>query len=298
MTLFRICFLKGYVTDKSALPITVVKFLKSASQSYFTVGPLTCYGTSTNYANNSSENTTRELQHEAARYFKSLCFAINPTTDANVQPRSSVPQPHRIPIFTRNQAKFSIGMTASVDSTGTLASTTVKATTKIQKSKEIPFHTNTRPTDFNEEVIQSVFDDGGLAEATAGSTVLQFSTEKSDLDPPLNKSQTLGGSPNGKPTRNGLISWQLVLTLILLAVVSIMLVSLVVYCVKKRGISCKSTRFHCLTKAQETDDHGFVEMRPGSQARKSESPDPRRSIATGCYNVRGGFVVYDTREKV
>ena len=295
MTLFRICFLKGYVTDKSALPITVVEFLESASQSYFTVGPLTCYGTSTNYANNSSENTTRELQHEAARYFKSLCFAINPTTDASVQPRSSVPPPHRIPIFTRNQANFSIGMTASVDSTGTLASTTVKTTTKIQKSKEIPFHTNTRPTDFNDEVIQSVFDDGGLAEATAGSTVLQFSTEKSNLDPPLNKSQT-----NGKPTRNGqnlTFSWHLVLTIILLAVVSIMLVSLVVYCVKKRGISCKSAGFHCLTKAQKTDDHGFVEMRPGSQARKSESPVPRRSIAAGCYNVNEGIIVYGTHEK-
>ena len=300
MTLFRFCFLKGYVTDKSALPITVVEFLESASQSYFTVGPLTCYGTSTNYANNSSENTTRGLQHEAARFFKSLCFAINPTTHANVQPRSSVPQPHRIPIFTRNQAKFSIGMTASVDSTGTLASTIVKATTKIQKSKEIPVHTSSLPTDFNEEVIQTVFGDGGLAEATASSTVLQFSTEKSNSDPPLNKSQTLGGSPNGKPTTDGqnlTFSWQLVVTVILLVVVSIMLVSLVVYCAKKRGISCKSAGFHCLTKAQKTDDHGFVEKRPGSQARKSESPDPRRSIAAGGYNVRAGIILYGNHEK-
>lgn len=296
MTLFRFCFLKGYITDRSALPITVVKFLESASQSFFTVGPLTCYGTSTNYANNSSENTTCELEHEAARYFKSLCFAINPTTDANVQPRSSVPQPHRIPIFTRNQAKFSTGMTASIDSTGALASTTVKATTKIQKSKEIPVHTSTSPP----EVIQTVFDDSGLAETTASSTILQFSTEKFNSDPPLNKSQTLGGSPSGKPTTDGqnlTFSWQLVVTVILLAVVSIMLVVLVVYCVKERGIRCKSVGFRCLTKAQKTDDHGFVEMRPGSQARKSESPDPRRSVAAGGYNVRAGIILYGNHEK-
>lgn len=299
MKLFRFCFLKGYLTDKSALPITLVESSESASPSDFAVGPLTCHGTSTNYANKTAENTTRELQYEAARYFRSLCFAVNPTTDANVQPRSRVPQPHRIPIFTRNQAKFSIGMTASVDSTGTLASTTVKAT-KIQNSKEVPFHTSTPPPALNEEVIQTVFDDGGWAEATASSTVLQFSTEKFNSDPPLNQTQTLGGSPNGKPTTDGqnlTFSWQLVVTVILLAVVSVMLVYFVVYCVKKRGIRCKSAGFRCLTKAQKTDDHGFVDMRPGSQARGCESPDRRRSIAAGGYNVRAGIILYGNHEK-
>lgn len=63
---FKTCLvILGYLTDKSALPVTMLQFTDEAAQSMFTLGPLECFG-------------THERSTHQASIIQSACRLVNP----------------------------------------------------------------------------------------------------------------------------------------------------------------------------------------------------------------------------
>ena len=116
-------FLQGYVTKKFYLPVTHLQFHRSASRSYFNVGPLECFGAPRN-----KSKVTRERQREASRFIYSLCHIVNLAT----------PEPHSS-AATLNYTQMRAGPT-------TRRSTDVSSlglSTTGQQTNEVPTHKST-----------------------------------------------------------------------------------------------------------------------------------------------------------
>ena len=86
LTMFLLFSTEGYLTDKNKLPMLALQFTASAALSYFTVGPLECWGT----ALNRSSELPRHAKGNTSRFLDFSCRLVNPTVPAS---RPSSPTP-------------------------------------------------------------------------------------------------------------------------------------------------------------------------------------------------------------
>lgn len=224
---------------------------------------------------------------------------LNPTTQ---QPgRPGVPTPDSTPMF------WNVPFYATLPdekSSGVGGTPTEIATTVVSTSQTSAVDTNVPFVTSNEE-IETATD---TPPTTTTRPVVQFSTETINPELTLNNTQALGGS-NGDPdtVAEGEYSdepmavqftWQLVVTVVLLAVVSIMFVTAIGYFIKKqrrREIGCglfpsKKEKKRSLAEVYA----GFPEVKLRSRSGELQLPD-RRSIEAGSYNVRTGIIAYGDR---
>ncbi|KAL9975257.1 hypothetical protein ACROYT_G012399 [Oculina patagonica] len=71
----------GYLQDKSSLPVNMLQFASDAKDSFFTLGPLECFG--------SSGQPSGEVSN--ANFISSACRLVNPPPTADVATASSTP---------------------------------------------------------------------------------------------------------------------------------------------------------------------------------------------------------------
>ena len=110
----------GYVTTKSYLPVTHLQFHRSASRSYFIVGPLECFGA----PSLNKSRVSRERQRKAARVMYSLCHILN----------LSSPKPHTT-VATSNSNQMRTGPTTRGSTDFSPLSTTGQQTNEILTHK-------------------------------------------------------------------------------------------------------------------------------------------------------------------
>lgn len=281
--------------------MTLLQFPFSAARSYFTVGPLECFGT----LNNNSE-LTREVEVEAARYFNSLCRVANPTTEP--LPSTSTPEytdpevwtTRKIttPVVTTNYEKL-VTMDTKLSSTG-------KAGNELLISQPTLTDLNI-PTDNPNEVNLHVSEgntDSESSSTTSSTVVISFSVTPSGTLP-LNHTQTPGDSnsdqnsfdqdePSGTQTAY-VMSWQLAMAWALLIVLFVMVVLVVGYIVKKRRGHFECGNLFPVKKKEQqilAEAYGFPEVRLRSRSGELDLSDVRRSIEAGSYNVRSGTIAY------
>ena len=77
--MFLLFSTEGYLTDKNKLPMLALQFTASAALSYFTVGPLECWGT----ALNRSSELPRHAKGNTSRFLDFSCRLVNPTVPAS-----------------------------------------------------------------------------------------------------------------------------------------------------------------------------------------------------------------------
>ena len=73
--------LAGYLTDKSSLPVNMLQFSSDAKDSFFTLGPLECFG--------SSGQPSAQVSN--ANFISSACRLVNPPPTVDVKTTSSAP---------------------------------------------------------------------------------------------------------------------------------------------------------------------------------------------------------------
>lgn len=281
--------------------MTLLQFPFSAARSYFTVGPLECFGT----LNNNSE-LTREMELEAARYFNSLCRVANPMTEplpststpGYTDPEAWTTRKITTPVITTNYEKL-VTLETKLSSTG-------KAGNELLTSQ--PTLTDfSIPSDNPNEVNLHV--SGGNTDSESSSTIsspvaISFSVTPSGTLP-LNHTQTPGDSnsdqnsfdqdePSGTQTAY-VMSWQLAMAWALLIVLFVMVVLGVGFIIKKRRGHLECGNLFAVKKKEQqilAEAYGFPEVRLRSRSGELDLSDVRRSIEAGSYNVRSGTIAY------
>lgn len=283
----------------------MLQFPLSAAQSYYTVGPLECFGT---VGSNHSE-LTREMELEASRFLYSLCRVVNPTTP---EPRSSTPTLD----YTEQETEPTTWMTTIPVITAEHV-TPVTMTTKVSTIKGVVVEVSTSQptsTDANipsahtsDEATQTVSDININSESpVTTSTPVVFSSSVISSDTPSNNTQALGDS-NGDLTPYELdestgvqnpsaMSWQLGIAWALLSILFLMFALGVGYIVNKRGgsLNCDCLFGVKKKKDQETlaEVYGFPEVRLRSRSGELDLSDVRLSMEAGSYNVKSGTIAY------
>lgn len=140
----------GYITDKATLPVTRLEFSDAAEHSYFTVGPLECFG--------SAPNPSKPISRSS--FISSSCRLVNPPTtppEPTVQtalahipttqdgPRSSESKPtERVgvsvtaSIVTHNNPSFVTSMTSPAESLTTSEGSSVTITPEETVTPKVP----------------------------------------------------------------------------------------------------------------------------------------------------------------
>lgn len=162
------------------------------------------------------------------------------------------------------------------------------------------------------EVTEIEFSTGSNTLSKAPTTTrevpdVQFSTREMSPDLSLNTTEALRSS-NSDPDSDVQaeasnapmslkVTWQLVVTVVLLAIVSIMIVTVLGYFVKKRrGLKCDCGILRPKKKQTLAEVYaGFPEVQLRSKSGEVDLSDVRRSIEAGSYNVRTGFIAYGDR---
>lgn len=276
-------------------------------QSSITVGALECFGTLTSYSNASDEPLP--FQQQAARFLYKLCDVLNPITP---QPRLHVATPYQRPTVWWNPH-----ISVPGKKTSTRARTLQELFTSKQPTTEllITRSTNSSPEGgvlpLSTEIVGHSIYARSEDPSSSGTTVSQFSTEGIGSDLPGNESRVLGSadlddeaklvfqepSPDVEPTSSQL-SWQIILTVVLLVVGSVMMVSVFGYFIAKqrrlRESCCGPLRPNKKPSLSEVYA-GFPEVRLRPRSGELDLSDARRSIEAGSYNVRTGSILYGER---
>lgn len=282
--------------------MTLLQFPISAARSYFTVGPLECFGT----LNNNSK-LTREMELEAARYFNSLCRVVNPTTEP--LPSTSTPEYTDPEVWTTRKITTPL-ITTNFEKLVTLdtrLSSTGKAGNELLTSQ--PTLTDFNILSDNPDKVNLHVSEGNTdsesSSTTSSPVLISFSMTPSGTLPLTGHTQTPGDSnsdqnsfdqdePSGTQTAY-VMSWQLAMAWALLIVLFVMVVLGVGYIVKKRRghLECGNL-FAAKKKEQQilAEAYGFPEARLRSRSGELDLSDVRRSIEAGSYNVRSGTIAY------
>ena len=247
------------------------------------------------------------MEHEAARFFNSLCRVVNPTT---TEPLSSTSTPDYTEYEVRTTRKITTPVTTTnydkPHTMGTKLSSTGKAGDELSTSQSTLTNLNI-PT--GNPVSEGNSDRESSATTSSPAAILS----RTPSVPPsaghtlvLNNTKTPGDSNSdlhlfSQDESTGeqnayVISWQLAMAWALLIVLFVMVVLGVGYVIKKRRgrLECGSL-FRVKKKKKQRileEACGFPEVRLRSRSGELVLSDVRRSIDAGSYNVRSGKIAY------
>lgn len=267
---------------------------KSAAQSYFTVGPLECFGTLGN-----NNEVTYEIQRDASRFLYSLCNVVNPTTPEPRPSTYTLDYTEQKAEPTTRRITVPVMKTVQVKPAAKL-STTGKPIEEVSTSQPTPTDVNVPSAKTHNEAAQTVSDVDLHTSSDAPATMVSLGL------PASNNTQVLV-DPNGDLTsfdqdaastgvrKASEVSWELMVAWTLLIVVFLMFTLVISYFFKKR----RRVRGYCLfgvkkkKKQQKLEEtYGFPEVRLRSRSGELDLSDVRRSIEAGSYNVTTGTIAY------
>ena len=244
------------------------------------------------------------IRQQAVRFFYSLCNVVNPTTPP---PLAVVGAPDRqptlwwFPYISAPETKTTVPPTTLQKLLATEKPTTRRSTSY---SKDASPGVEIVPFPSSSEVPEPAAFDSSIYTGSDVPPTMEDSSQDPDLSVnqtvvlgTANESNAVSEGQSTDPPRSLNFSWQLLVTVVLLVIVSIMLITAFSYFMKKQGrhqFCCGPFR---PKKALSRDEMyaGFSEVQLRSRSGGLASSNIRRSIEAGSYNVRTGLVVYGDR---
>lgn len=277
---------KGYLTDKSALPVTVLQFSADAVHSFFTLGPLECLG--------SSGKPDSPVTN--ANFISSACKLINPPPTVDTGTSSSL----STPLETREatpSASPSTGKTKNTDYRVTMTTTIATDRNSTQVTSVLSHETKS-----DEVTVHS-----SITSDKSGVTVHSSITNKGNTDTPPPVTTVEPKYPKVIVITNGSVSYirhikgegydaRFYILVGSSVLAFIILICVIIFVFLKRSgrkyvccISCKSyTR-----KKNIPDIEVYRHTVPTESTDVEQLEDMNRSaVEFGAYNVSNGQTVY------